>query len=123
MKIRLCSEEVELKVDLADAKEVESLESSVDKLTKKLVSLEGQKKKRYSQIIREEVKYTRTWLDEMFGEGTGQRVLTEDDSLHDVYLVLRTMNSLHRQYGAEIAAEAIKKALAKYSPERAQRVE
>lgn len=123
MKINLCGEELELNIDLADAKEVEKLEVSVSELTKTLVEAEGQNKKKFSQIIREEVKHTRDWLDEMFGEGTGGRVLTEDDSLHDVYLVLRTMSNLHRLYSTQIVNDAIEKALKKYSPERAKRGE
>ena len=122
MKIKLCGKELELKVDMADAKEVSQLEDSVEELTKKLVELEQQTKK-YSQIIREEVKYTRKWLDKLFEKGIGQQVLSEDDSLHDVYLVLRTMGNLRRLYSKQIVEEAITKALEKYSPQRAQRSE
>lgn len=122
MKIKLCGKEVELSVDMTDAKDAARLESSVDELYKKLSSLEHQQKK-HSQIIREEVRYTRKWLDKLLGDGAGQQVLTEDGSLQDVYFVFWTMYNLGRLYSRQISGEAIDRALEKYSPQRAQRSE
>ena len=119
----MCGEELELNIDMADAGEVERLEKSVEELVKNLSDMEKDVKKRYSQIIRGEVIQTRAWLDKMFGEGTGNKVLAEDGSLHDVYHIVNTMSNLHRIYSAQITNEALNKALEKYSPKRAKRIE
>ena len=123
MRVKLCGEELELNIDMADAGEVERLEKSVEELVKNLSDMEKDVKKRYSQIIRGEVIQTRAWLDKMFGEGTGNKVLAEDGSLHDVYHIVNTMSNLHRIYSAQITNEALNKALEKYSPKRAKRIE
>ena len=116
MKIKLCGVELELGIDMTDADKVEKLEEKVEILTDNLSKIELQKKK-FSQIIREEVECTSSWLNEMFGEGTGKKVLKENISLQEVYGIVWTMNNLHRLHMNQIVSDA----LAKYSPDRALR--
>lgn len=117
MKVALCSVELDLEINLTDALEVEKWEEKADALYNSVVEIEKQSDKKFSQTIREEVEYTSKWLDEVFGEGTGEKVLENRVDLSDVYGILHTVKNLHRTYIRQVAEEA----LSKYSPDRAMR--
>ena len=115
LKIKMIDVELDFPYDLADPDDAEKWEDALDKYVKELVQIEGQK------IIRDEIAYEKTWLDEMFGEGTGEKVFQGRENYRTSNMVTYTLRAVNQTYLPGILTDAIKEMLEEYSPKRAQR--
>ena len=121
LKIKMIDVELDFPYDLADPDDAEKWEDALDKYVKDLVQIEGQKNTRQSQIIRDEIAYEKAWLDEMFGEGTGEKVFQGRENYRTSNMVTYTLRAVNQTYLPGILTDAIKEMLEEYSPKRAQR--
>ena len=121
MKIKIIDIEIEFPYDLADPDDAEKWEDALDKYVKDLIQIEGQKNTRQSQVIREEIAYEKSWLDEVFGKGTGEKVFQGRENFKTSNMVSYTLRTVNQTYLPGILSDAVKEMLQQYSPERAQR--
>ena len=121
MEIDVLGVELALKYDITDAADAEKLEAALDEFSKGLNEIEKEKGIRQSQLIRKEVACAKACLDEVCGEGAGEKVFADRENLKSVYVVSYILRNLNRLYMSDVLTDALKDALEQYSPERAKR--